>query len=67
MNQHEMEFNSAIRRTDQLISLLMVLEDNVDALEQTEMESLISLAKDLSIRISAWLNDEQKVREANHA
>ncbi|WP_250601891.1 hypothetical protein [Serratia marcescens] len=67
MNQHEMEFNSAIRRTDQLISLLMVLEDNVDALEQTEMESLISLAKDLSIRISAWLNDEQKVREASHA
>lgn len=67
MNHHEMEFNLAIRKTDQLISLLMALEDNVDALEQTELESLISLAKDLSVRVSAWLNDEQKVREANHA
>ncbi|MGQ6588305.1 hypothetical protein ACUNEO_15920 [Serratia sp. IR-2025] len=67
MNVHEMEFNSAIRKSDQLISLLMALEDSVDSLDQTELESLISLAKDLSVRVSAWLCEEQKVREANHA
>jgi hypothetical protein len=67
MNAHKMEFIHAIRKSDQLISLLMALEDSVETLDHSELESLISLAKDLSIWVSAWLNDEQKVREANHA